>query len=199
MSPKRIARALAGFGIVALLLLLGVTIWVVRHREDAQAMRKVAGLVPGSLLHARNFHWTQMKAGQRQWVLTAADASYSADKTALVLTDADVAMTSEDGKQVRINAPHAVLHLSGNHVNRADLSGGAVITYGDFTMTTESASYMPDSDRIEAPGQVTLEGQGVKVVGVGLTGNSRTRVFQLNQQVSTDITPKKDSGKANQS
>ena len=77
MSPRRIARALAGFGIVALLILLGVTVWVVRHRQDAQALQRAAGLVPGSLLHAHNFHWTQMKAGQRQWVLTADDASYA--------------------------------------------------------------------------------------------------------------------------
>lgn len=199
MSPRRIARALAGFGAVALLILLGVTVWVVRHRHDAQAIQKVAGLVPGSLLHAHNFHWTQMKAGTPQWVLTASDAAYSGDKSALVLTDADVAMTSDDGKPVKIKAPHAVLHMNGNHVNRADLSGGTVINYGDFTVTTESASFLPDVDKVEAPGQVTLEGEGVKVIGIGLTGNSKTRVFQLNQQVSTEITPKKDSGKANQS
>ena len=199
MSPRRIARALAGFGVVVLLVLLGVTIWVVRHREDAQAIQKVAGLVPGSLLHAHNFHWTQMKAGARQWVLTAADASYSSDKSSLVLTDADVEMTSDDGKQVKINAPHAVLQMSGNHVNRADLSGGTVIKYGEFTVNTDTATYIPDSDKIEAPGQVTLEGQGLKVVGIGLTGNSKTRVFQLNQQVTTQITPKKNSAKANPS
>src|SRR5215472_6571496 len=199
MSPRRVARALAGFGAVALLILLGVTVWVVRERNDAQALQKVAGLVPGSLLHAHNFHWTQMKAGERQWVLTAADASYSGDKSALMLTDPDVTMTSDDGKQVRIKAPQAMLHMTGNHVNRADLSGGTVITYGEFTLTTPSASFTPDTDHIEAPGQVTLEGQGVKVVGIGLTGNSKTRVFQLNQQVNTEITPKKDSGKAKQS
>ena len=199
MSPRRIARALAGFGAVALLILLGVTVWVVRHRHDAQAIQKVAGLVPGSLLHAHNFHWTQMKAGTPQWVLAASDAAYSGDKSALVLTDADVAMTSDDGKPVKIRAPHAVLHMNGNHVNRADLSGGTVIKYGDFTVTTENASFLPDLDRVEAPGQVTLEGEGVKVIGIGLTGNSKTRVFQLNEQVSTEITPKKDSGKAKQS
>ncbi len=198
MSPRRIAKALAGFGIVALLILLGVTVWVVRHRQDAQAMQKVAGLVPGSLLHAHNFHWTQMKAGQRQWVLTADDASYSGDKSVLRLTNANVQMTSDDGKQVTIDAPHALLHMNGNHVNRADLSGGTVIKYGDFTMTTDTASFVPDTDHIEAPGLVTLEGEGVKVVGIGLTGNSKTRVFHLNQQVSTDIAPKKDSEKAKQ-
>lgn len=199
MSPRRIARALAGFGIVALLILLGVTVWVVRHRADVQAIQKVAGLVPGSLLHAHNFHWTQMKAGERQWVLTASDASYSSDKSSVVLTNPDVTMTSDDGKQVKINAAHAVLKMAGNHVNRADLTGGTVIKYGDFTLTTDAATFMPDSDRIEAPGQVTLEGEGLKVVGVGLTGNSKTRVFQLNEQVTTEIIQKKDSAKANHS
>jgi len=140
-----------------------------------------------------------MKAGTPQWVLAASDAAYSGDKTALVLTDADVSMTSDDGKPVKIRAPHAVLHMNGNHVNRADLSGGTVIKYGDFTVTTETASFLPDLDRVEAPGQVTLEGEGVKVIGIGLTGNSKTRVFRLNEQVSTEITPKKESGKAKQS
>jgi LPS export ABC transporter protein LptC len=140
-----------------------------------------------------------MKAGTPQWVLTASDAAYSGDKSALVLADADVAMTSDDGKPVKIQAPHVVLHMNGNHVNRADLSGGTVIKYGDFTVTTEAASFLPDLDKVEAPGQVTLEGEGVKVIGIGLTGNSKTRVFQLNQQVSTEIKPKKDSGKAKQS
>ena len=197
MSPRRIARALAGFGIVALLVLLGVTVWVVRHREDVQAMQKVAGLVPGSLLHAHNFHWTEMKAGQRQWVLTAADASYSNDKSAVVLADPQVMMTADDGKQVMIKAPHAVLHLTGNHVDLAELSGGTTIVYGDYTVTTDSASFVPDSDKIEAPGQVTLQGEGLKVVG--MTDWKFTRVFQLNQQVTTEIVPKKDSGKAKQS
>ncbi|MGO9452946.1 MAG: LPS export ABC transporter periplasmic protein LptC [Candidatus Binataceae bacterium] len=200
MSPKQIARALAGFGIVALVVLLSVTVWVVRHREDAQALQKVAGLVPGSLLHAHNFHWTQMKAGERQWVLMAADAAYSGDKTSVVLTDANVTMVSDDGKDVKITAPRVVLQMNGNRVNRADLSGGTVIKYGDFTMTTDSASFSPDNDRIEAPGKVTLEGEGLKVDGIGLTGNSKTRVFQLNQRVNTEMTPKqKDSGKSTQS
>src|SRR5262245_18094649 len=124
MSPRRIAKAQAGFGAVTLLRLLAVTVWVVRHRHDDQAIQKVAGLVPGSLLHAHNFHWTQMKAGTPQWVLTASYAAYSGDKSALVLTDAHVAMISDDGKPVKIEAPHAVIHMNGNHVNRADLSGG---------------------------------------------------------------------------
>ena len=199
MSPRRIAKALAGFGAVALVVLLIATVWIVRHRSATQVIQTAAGLVPGTLLRAHNFHWTQMKAGERQWVLTAGEADYSADKTTLKLTDAVVTMVSSDGKPVVINAPHADLALNGNHVVRAHLTGGTVIHFGDYVLSTDSATFMPDDDKVEAPGLVTVLGDGLKVTGVGLSGHPKTRVFQLLTQVQTEVIPKKDSEKSKQS
>ena len=196
MSPRRIAKALAGFGAVALIVLLVATVWIVRHRSATQVVETAAGLVPGTLLRAHNFHWTQMKAGERQWVLTAGEADYSADKTTLKLTDAVVTMVSSDGKPVVVNSPHADLTLSGNHVTRAYLTGGTVIHFGDYILTTDSATFMPDDDKVEAPGLVTVIGDGLKVTGVGLSGHPKTRVFELHTQVQTEVTPKKDSEKS---
>jgi len=199
LSPKQIAKALAGFGAAALIILLIATVWIVRHRSAAQVLETAAGLVPGTLLRAHNFHWTQMKAGERQWVLTAAEADYTADKTTLKLTDAVVTMVSSDGKPVVVNAPHADLTLNGNHVTRAYLTGGTVIHFGDYVLSTDSATFMPDDDKVEAPGLVTVVGDGLKVTGVGLIGHPKTRVFQLSTQVETVVTPKKDSEKSKQS
>jgi LPS export ABC transporter protein LptC len=199
LSPRQIAKFLAGFGTIALVGLLVATIWIVRHRSAAQVLQTAAGLVPGTLLRAHNFHWTQMKAGERQWVLTAGEADYSADKTTLKLTDAVVTMVSSDGKPVVINSPHADLTLNGNHVTRAYLSGGTVIHFGDYVLSTDAATFMPDDDKVDAPGLVTVVGDGLKVTGVGLSGHPKTRVFQLQTQVETIVTPKKDSGKPKQS
>ena len=199
MSPRKIAKALAGFGAVALIVLLIATVWIVRHRSAGQVLQTAAGLVPGTLLRAHNFHWTQMKAGERQWVLTAGEADYSADKTTLKLTDAVVTMVSSDGKPVVVNAPHADLTLEGNHVTRAYLTGGTVIHFGDYVLSTDSATFMPDDDKVEAPGLVTVIGDGLKVTGVGLSGHPKTRVFELHTQVETEVTPKKDSEKPKQS
>jgi len=199
LSPRRIAKALAGFGAIALVVLLIATVWIVRHRSATQVLQTAAGLVPGTLLRAHNFHWTQMKAGERQWVLTAGEADYSADKTTLKLTDAVVTMVSSDGKPVVINAPHADLTLNGNHVTRAYLTGGTVIHFGNYVLSTDSATFMPDDDKVEAPGLVTVVGEGLKVTGVGLSGHPKTRVFQLLTQVETVVTPKKDSEKPKQS
>ena len=199
MSPRRIAKFLAGFGTIALVGLLVATIWIVRHRSAEQVLQTAAGLVPGTLLRAHNFHWTQMKAGERQWVLTAGEADYSADKTTLKLTDAVVTMVSSDGKPVVVNSPHADLTLNGNHVTRAYLTGGTVIHFGDYVLSTDSATFMPDDDKVDAPGLVTVIGDGLKVTGIGLSGHPKTRVFQLQTQVETIVTPKKDSEKPKQS
>jgi LPS export ABC transporter protein LptC len=199
LSPRRIAKFLAGFGTIALVGLLVATIWIVRHRSAEQVLQTAAGLVPGTLLRAHNFHWTQMKAGERQWVLTAGEADYSADKTTLKLTDAVVTMVSSDGKPVVVNSPHADLTLNGNHVTRAYLTGGTVIHFGDYVLSTDSATFMPDDDKVDAPGVVTIVGDGLKVTGVGLSGHPKTRLFQLQTQVETIVTPKKDSGKPKQS
>jgi LPS export ABC transporter protein LptC len=199
VSPRRIAKALAGFGAIALAVLLVATVWIVRNRSATQVLQTVAGLVPGTLLHAHNFHWTQMKAGEREWVLTAGEASYSSDKASLKLTNAEVTMTSSDGKPVVVNAPTALLALNGNHVTRAFLSGGTVIHFGDYILSTDSATFMPDEDQVEAAGLVTVIGEGLRVTGVGMTGHPKTRIFQLHQQVQTEFTPKNDREKSKQS
>ena len=80
MSPRRIARLLALFGTIALMVIVVVTVMVVRKRSVQQKMQTVAAIVPGALLHAHNFNWTQMRGDRSQWVLKAKDASYSNDK-----------------------------------------------------------------------------------------------------------------------
>ena len=190
MSPRRIAKALAGFGAVALAALVAATVYVVHNRSAAPVAAKIAGLVPGSLLHAHNFHWTQMKAGELQWVLTASDASYAADKTSLLLNQPVVTMTTEEGKQVTVRAAKAVLVLEGSRITRADLSGGMTIHYGDFVLSTDAATFIPDNDQVEASGMVTIEGQGLKVTGVGMNGHPKSRQFELLKQVTTEIVPR---------
>ena len=133
-----------------------------------------------------------MKGDQSQWVLwrPRGDASYSADKTSLVLTNAELSMTDKDGKHLALVAPHAKLALSGNHVSSANLSGGLTAHYGDFILTTEEATFSPDSDQIDASGLVKIDGQGLSVSGTGLSGHPKAESFELLKQVTTRILPR---------
>ena len=193
MSPKRVAKAMGLFGAAALAVVLAVAIYVVRHRAPATTMQQMADLVPSALLHAHNLKWTQMSGGQSQWHLSAREASYSHDKTSLVLTDAELSMVSKDGKNVKVSAPRAEISVTGNHINQAHLSGGLRINYGDFVLKTAEATFSPDKDVVNAPGQVEVQGQGMTVTGVGLTGHPNERNFTLLSQTNTVVIPKKSS------
>ena len=193
MRPKQIAKAIALFGVVAIAALLGVTVYVVHNRAVVPTLMTVAGLIPGSLQHVHNFHWTQMKAGEQQWILTASDANYASDKSSMILDNAVITMVSQEGKPVVVKAPKAVLGMKGNKVERANLSGGTQIHYGDFLLTTDNMTFMPE-DQVDAPGPVTIEGEGIKVTGIGMTGHTKTRQFELLNQVSTYIAPHRGQG-----
>jgi LPS export ABC transporter protein LptC len=196
LRPKQIAKAIAALGAVALAALVVVTYYVVHNRAAAPLISTVAGLIPGSLYHVHNFHWTQMKGGQQEWVLTAHDANYSNDRTSLILNDPIVTLVSKEGKPVTVKAPKAVLDINSGKVKRATLSGGTEIHYGDFVMTTDIAIFLPDADQVDAPGFVSIVGEGIKVTGVGLTGHTKTRQFELLKQVTTDIPPRHPVGQA---
>lgn len=193
MSPKRVAQLLAVLGAVALAAILIVAVKVVRQRSVGQTVTEASGMIPGALLHAHNFHWTQMKGDQSQWVLKARDANYSPDKSSLVLTDALLSMTAKDGKHFDLDAAKAKIKLNGNHISRADLSGGVVIHYGDFVVTTADGVFSPDSDEVSAAGPVQIVGQGLSVTGVGLSGHPKAETFELLKQVSTKILQKHKS------
>ena len=191
LRPKQIAKLLGAFGAITLAALVGVTYYVVHNRAAAPVIAAVAGLIPGSLYHVHNFHWTQMHGGEKEWILTARDANYSNDKTSLILNEPVVTLVSQDGKPITVKARNARLELEGaNKVKRATLSGGTEIHYGDFVMNTDVATFIPDSDQVDAPGFVTIEGEGIKVTGIGMTGHTKTRQFELLKEVSTHIAPK---------
>ncbi len=178
-------------GSVALAAILIFTVIVVRHRKPEDKILRPAGMRPDAMAHEHNFHWTELKGAQNEWVLKAVNGNYSVDKTGIKLDHANLEMVAKDGKQLTLTAPHAEIKLDGEHVRQAEMSGGVIVHYGDFVLTTDSALFTPDSDQLTAPGPVTIVGEGLTVKGIGLTGHPKTEVFQLLKQVSTEIVPAK--------
>ena len=195
MNPRRIARLLTFFGTAALMVIVVVTVIVVRRRSAQQKLEMVAAVVPGALLHAHNFHWTQMRGGQSQWVLKASDASYSNNRTSITLLKPRLSMVAQDGKHLLLTASRAVLTVNGNHIQRADMSGGLMVDYGDFVLTTDRATFLPDDDQLHAPGTVKISGPGLDVAGIGLSGHPKAQTFQLLKEVKTLIKQQRQPAK----
>ncbi len=169
------------------MVIVVVTVIVVHQRSAQQKLETLAAIVPGALLHARNFNWTQMRGDKSQWVLKASDASYSNDKTSIFLVKPRLSMITQDGKHLSLIASRAVLTVHGNHINRAEMSGGLTVNYGDFVLTTDRATFLPDNDQLHAPGAVQINGPGLDVAGIGLSGHPKAQIFQLLKEVKTVI------------
>jgi LPS export ABC transporter protein LptC len=199
MSPRRIARFLTLIGTIALIIIVVVTVIVVHQRSLQQNLRTMAAIMPGAMLHARNFNWTQMRGDRSQWVLKAKDASYSNDKTSIVLAKPQLSMTVRDGKHLSLSAWRAVLTVNGNHISKAQMSGGLKVDYGDFVLITEEATFLPDSDELQASGAVKINGPGLDVAGIGLSGHPKAQTFQLLKEVKTVIEGKQRTAGAKQS
>src|SRR5207245_6372513 len=107
MSPRRIATWLAIFGAITLVAIFALTVNVVRKRSVQQKLETVGAIVPGALLHAHNFNWTQMHGNKSQWVLKARDASYANDKASIILIEPRLSMTAENGKYLSLTASRA--------------------------------------------------------------------------------------------
>ncbi|HJU11729.1 MAG TPA: LPS export ABC transporter periplasmic protein LptC [Candidatus Binataceae bacterium] len=195
MNPRRIARLLTFFGTAALVVIVVVTVIVVRRRSAQQKLEMVAAVVPGALLHAHNFNWTQMRGGQSQWVLKASDASYSNNRTSITLLQPRLSMVAQDGKHLLLTASRAVLTVNGNHIQRADMSGGLMLDYGAFVLTTDRATFLPDDDQLHAPGTVKISGPGLDVAGIGLSGHPKAQTFQLLKEVKTLIKQQRQHAK----
>jgi LPS export ABC transporter protein LptC len=191
MSPRRIARLLALVGTLALAIIMVVTVVVVRRRSAEENLKSLAAIVPGTILHAHNFNWTQMRGNRREWVLKASDASYSNDRTSILLFKPQLSMTAQNGKKFSLSALHAVLTVSGNHIEKAEMSGNLEADYGDFVVITDAATFLPDSDQLTAPGSVRIKGPGLDIAGRGLAGHPKAQTFQLLKEVKTIVQQQK--------
>ncbi len=187
ISPKMVAGTLAVVGAASLVAIAVVAIPKMIHGDPNAALRKTLDMVPGSLLHASNFHWTQMKGDRKQWELWAREASYSDDKTVLKLREPDLLMELDDGKIVKLHSATADLKMNGKHIEEAWLKGGLKIKYEDVEISMTEATFMPDRDVLQTSGPVEIQSPGFTVNGVGLEGHPKARRFALQHQVSTEL------------
>ncbi|HTY56987.1 MAG TPA: LPS export ABC transporter periplasmic protein LptC [Candidatus Binataceae bacterium] len=199
MSPRRVAAVLAAVGAAILAVVALYSVRAVIHHDRGKLLSKGLDLVPGSLLHVRNFHWTQMKGDHKQWELNAGEAAYSDDKTVLNLKKPVLTMILDDGKSFELHADHAELKLNGNHINQAHLTGGLDLNYGEVEIKTDEATFWPDRDMVQTSGAVQVHMPDLEVSGVGMEAHPRARLFALQHDVHTEIKRETVRGGTNKS
>lgn len=200
ITPRRVAKFLTATAMVAVVVILAAVVWIVHSRSREQRLlARGVKLVPGSLFHANNFHWTQMKGDKEQWQLRAKEADYGADRKSAKLKDAVLTMTMDDGRKLMARADRVFLAVTGSHVDKADFSGHLVLEYDKMKLVAAQAVFFPDRDELDAPGPVSIVGQDFKISGVGLVAHPRAETMTVEAQVDTELVGGKHAGHKQQS
>lgn len=187
----RRSRLRAGLLVVVAISLVGIGYQVWRNvAERAPRSLEELGvqLLPQVAQHIRNFRRVKVKGGRMEWEITASDGQYFEERNEVVVRDPEVSFYEEDGRRRgRLTGAEGrlVLHEQGKEIDSLVLTGDVVVWIDELELRTGEATYDRASDRISAPGAVSITGRELDVHGVGMEVDVEPQRIRLLDQVRT--------------
>jgi LPS export ABC transporter protein LptC len=187
----RRSRLRAGLLVVVAISLAGIGYQVWRNVVE-RAPRSLAELgvqlLPEVAQHIQNFRRVKVKAGRMEWEITASDGQYYQERNEVVVRDPEVNFYERDGRRRgRLTGLEGrlVLHEQGKEIDSVVLTGNVIVWIDDLELRTDEATYDRATDRINAPGAVSIIGNEINVHGIGMEVDVAPQKIRLLDDVRT--------------
>jgi LPS export ABC transporter protein LptC len=178
---------------VLLVAAIGGGIWLLwRDASARRAAERVAAKVevlPDVSQRIQNFHRVKVANGRKVWEVHATDAQYKEGEGAVTVIDPVVALYLADGREVSLRGTGGTVFLDGHDLKRVDVEGAISVQLGDYTLSTDRASYEADRDLVIAPGAVHIVGGGLDIVGLHMEVEVGAQRLRLAEQVRVVLQP----------
>ncbi len=176
--------------VVLLLFAVGVLVGRSLWRQHQQDVAR-AGLefLPGVSQHIQDFHRVKVQDGRTVWEVAADDAQYKEDEQTVLVRGAMVRLFLKDGRTLGLKGDEGRIQLEGRELTRVDLDGGIEVTFADYVMRTEHATYDHQQKMISTPGAVEISGQAVRLHGDQMEVDVDTQRLTLRRMVSMQVQP----------
>jgi len=186
MRRARVRAALLAVVAVALAG-IGWRVWQSVAVRPERALETLGmELLPQVAQHIRNFRRVKVKDGRTVWEITASDAQYFEQQQEIVVQRPELTLWLGDGQRtVRLTSAQGRLVLDDRELSTATLEGEVVLFLDDLTLRTARAVYERATDRITAPGEVTITGRDIDVHARGLEVDVTPQVLRLTGDVRT--------------
>src|SRR5262245_18709323 len=180
-----VAAALAGIGFAT---------WQnVRARQPRTIADLGKDFLPDVGQHIQNFRRVKLKDGKMMWEVKAEDAQYYEGDQQIVVQRPEVTFfMAEEGRRARLVGTEGRLTLDGKELSNVVLRGDVVLLIDDLEFRTEAAHYDQATDRIAAPGVVTIHGATLDVKGLGLEVDVTPKRVRLLGDVRTVLRSEKN-------
>lgn len=134
-----------------------------------------------------DFRRVKVKDGRRVWELTATEAEYFEDQGNVLVTSPQVSFFGADGQNIEVKGRQGRVYVSGNNIDKIELSGGIEVRVGDYLVRTDEAIYVQAQDVILSPGRVQVDGGALSLDGKGLLVELGRQRLTLMKGVTTTV------------
>ena len=183
---RRLVLSLVIVSLGGVAYLLGRNAW--QQRQRAIVPKELQAL-PGVSQHIQDFYRVKEQGGRKVWEVRAADAQYREEDSTVVVRDAAMHLYLKDGRVLGLKGDEGALHLSGREVRTVDLRGAIEVTFADYVLRTDQASYDDATDKISTLGPVEVRSKSLQVRGDRMEFDVQHQRVRLISNVSTRIEP----------
>jgi len=183
---KRIKIAL----LISIVLIGGVvfvSLWAnLRERKASESIEKIPKVSTGGAdMRMEKIRFVEDKQGQKTWELEANSVQQYQDQNLIVLEDVKVTFYSKEGQTFFLTGKKGKVDQSSRNV---ELVGDVVLTSSDgYRLKTHSISYRHSEKLVSTSDPVDIEGEQIRLSGIGMLVNMEAKTFKVLSRVKTQL------------
>ncbi len=181
---RRILRALflafVVIGIPAVYLRSGSRVAL---QDLIEVARFRASALPELVQRIRDFHRVVTRNGQKLLELSAKEARYFRDETAVEIIEPRIVFFDKGEPVGEVSGTRGRIVLNGNDVAAVSMHGGVRFRLADFVVETGELTYDRQSERIIARGPSAIRSPELTLRGAGITVDLRAQTLVVEEDV----------------
>jgi len=183
MKRTKIAILLSMVVIAGIVLF---TLWAnLREKKASEAVEAPKISTEGADMRLDKIRFIEDKHGRKTWELEAKTILQYQEQNITVLEDVKATFYTNEGRTFFLTGKRGKVYQDSKNV---DLVGDVVLTSSDgYQLKTHSVSYHHSEKIVSTPDPVEIEGEQLRLTGIGMLVNMEDKTFKVLSQAKTQF------------
>ncbi len=177
------------FAILILIILIGgivlVSLWVnlqgKKNSQEQEVLPKISN--DGADARLEKIRFVEDKHGRKTWELEAKSIQQYQDQNIMLLEEVKIIFFTKEKKSFIISGNQGKVYQDSKNM---ELVGDVVLTSSDgYRLKTHSISYDHLEKKVTSPDPVEIEGEQIRLTGIGMWVDMEAKIFKVLSQVKT--------------
>jgi len=164
-----------------------ISLWAnLREKKASEAVAKLPKIsTEGADMRLDKIRFMEDKHGRKTWELEAKTVHQYQEQNITVLEDVKATFYTNEGRTFFLTGKQGKVYQDSKNV---DLVGDVVLTSSDgYQLKTHSVSYHHLEKTVSTADPVEIEGEQLRLTGIGMWVNMEAKTFKVLSQVKTQF------------